>query len=87
LNPGPKKPALDAKLRIYIYRFFIDRGRAPSVAEMATGLLHPLKEVQAALEHLCETHAFVLQENGELWRAAPFSAVPTAFPEIGRAHV
>jgi len=22
----------------------------------------------------------VLQENGELWRAAPFSAVPTAFP-------
>src|SRR5207244_12767690 len=24
--------------------------------------------------------SFVLQENGELWRAAPFSAVPTAFP-------
>ena len=29
---------------------------------------------------LCASHAFVLQENGELWRAAPFSAVPTAFP-------
>ena len=85
MNAGPKKPALDAKLRIYIYRFFIDRGRAPSVGEMAKGLLHPLKEVQAALARLGETHAFVLQENGELWRAAPFSAVPTAFPvKIGR---
>ena len=27
----------------------------------------------------------MLQENGELWRAAPFSAVPTAFPvSIGK---
>jgi len=44
-----------------------------------------VKEVQPALERLCATHAFVLQENGELWRAAPFSAVPTAFPvKIGR---
>ena len=35
--------------------------------------------------HLSATHAFVLQENGELWRAAPFSAVPTTFPvKIGR---
>ena len=80
-----KKPAVDTKLRIYIYRFFIDRGRAPSVVEMAKGLRHPLKDVQAALQRLSETHAFVLQENGELWRAAPFSSVPTSFPvKIGR---
>jgi len=38
------------------------------------------KQVGAALQRLCASHAFVLQENGELWRAAPFSAVPTAFP-------
>jgi len=38
------------------------------------------KQVDTALRRLCESHAFVLQENGELWRAAPFSAVPTAFP-------
>lgn len=39
-----------------------------------------LRETRAALARLSQSHAFMLQENGELWRAAPFSAVPTAFP-------
>jgi hypothetical protein len=72
--------AFDARLRQYIYRHFIREGRAPTVAEMAAALSSPLRKVKAALERLAQTHAFVLQENGELWRAAPFSAVPTAFP-------
>jgi len=81
----PKQPDLDARLRLYIYRFFNQHERAPSVATMAEGMSHPLRSVRAALERLSQTHAFVLQENGELWRAAPFSAVPTAFPvKIGR---
>lgn len=80
-----KKPNLDSELRLSIYRFFIHHRRAPSVAEMAKGIARPRKDVKSALERLCQTHAFVLQENGELWRAAPFSAVPTAFPvKIGR---
>jgi len=79
------KPTLDSDLRLSIYRYFIRHGRAPSVAEMSNGLSRPLKQVKLALERLSATHAFVLQENGELWRAAPFSAVPTAFPvKIGR---
>jgi len=85
LDAAPKKPSLDARLRLYIYRFFIRHGRAPSVAEMAKGISHPSKDLPGALERLSQTHAFVLQENGELWRAAPFSAVPTAFPvKVGR---
>jgi hypothetical protein len=70
----------DAHLRQSIYRHFIRAGRAPSVAEMAAALSSPKRKVNAALERLAQTHAFVLQETGELWRAAPFSAVPTAFP-------
>jgi len=77
---GARNTRTDSELRLYIYRFFIRQGRAPLVAEMAKGLSHSLKEVKAALVRLSETHAFVLQENGELWRAAPFSAVPTPFP-------
>jgi alkylmercury lyase-like protein len=85
LDASLKKPELEAKLRLYIYRFFVDRGRAPLVAEMAKGVSSSLRDTKAALERLSQTHAFVLQENGELWRAAPFSAVPTAFPvKIGR---
>jgi alkylmercury lyase-like protein len=71
---------LDARLREFIYHHFIRKGRAPTVAEMAAALSSPVRKVRAALDRLARTHAFVLQENGELWRAAPFSAVPTAFP-------
>jgi len=78
-------PTLDSDLRLYIYRHFIRHGRAPSVAGLANGLTRPLKQVKDSLARLSATHAFVLQESGELWRAAPFSAVPTAFPvKIGR---
>jgi hypothetical protein len=71
---------LDTSLRQSIYRHFIHEGRAPTVEEMAAALSSPVRKVRAALERLAQTHAFVLQETGELWRAAPFSAVPTAFP-------
>jgi hypothetical protein len=70
----------DAHLRQSIYRHFIREGRAPTVVEMAATLSSPVRKVRAALDRLAQTHAFVLQETGELWRAAPFSAVPTAFP-------
>jgi len=56
------------ELRLYIYQHFVDRGRAPKVAEMA-----------AALRARC------IQASGELWRAAPFSAVPTPFAvQVGK---
>jgi len=70
---------LDTSLRLFIYRHVIAKCRAPSIAEMAKRF-KSRKQVGAALQRLCASHAFVLQENGELWRAAPFSAVPTAFP-------
>lgn len=68
-----------ATIRHLIYRHFIRQGRAPSVAEMAAALGWPAPKTRAVLRQLAATHAFVLQENGELWRAAPFSAVPTSF--------
>jgi hypothetical protein len=70
----------EQKLRIYIYRHFIRHGRSPSISDMVHGLTSSRKRVRSALDSLCRTHAFVLQEHGELWRAAPFSAIPTAFP-------
>jgi hypothetical protein len=76
----PQKTNFESKLRLFIYRYFIRHGRAPLVAEMAEGLSLPIKQMKAALLGLVETHAFLLQESGELWRAAPFSAVPTSFP-------
>ena len=75
----------DATLRHYIYRHFIREQRAPRVSEMAAALSCPVRKVREGLKQLSQSHAFVLQENGELWRAAPFSAVPTAFPvQVGK---
>jgi hypothetical protein len=75
---------LDTSLRLFIYRHLIARCRAPSITEMAKRF-KSRKQVDAALQRLCASHAFVLQENGELWRAAPFSAVSTAFPvKVGK---
>src|SRR5437899_11993224 len=74
---------LDTSLRLFIYRHVIAKCRAPSIAEMAKRF-KSRKQVGAALQRLCASHAFVLQENGELWRAAPFSPVATAVPdEVG----
>ena len=70
----------DAHLRQFIYRHVIRESRAPTVAEMAAALSFSMRKTRSALARLARTHAFVLQENGELWRAAPFSAVSTAFP-------
>lgn len=80
----PSRGTYDVHLRQSIYRHFVREGRAPTVAEMAAALSAPVRKVRAALEQLAQTHAFVLQETGELWRAAPFSAVPTAFPVRAR---
>ncbi len=71
---------LDATLRLHVYRYMLRHERAPSVAEIAMALKASLKDSRAALARLSESHAFMLQDNGELWRAAPFSAVPTPFP-------
>jgi Alkylmercury lyase len=67
-------------IRLYIYRHFIRNGRSPRISDIAEGIASSRKRVRAALDSLCRTHAVVLQESGELWRAAPFSAVPTPFP-------
>ena len=72
---------LDNELRRFVYRQTVRTGQVPAVVAIAKGLNKPLRQVKAALRRLSASHAFVLQEtSGELWRAAPFSAVPTPFP-------
>jgi Alkylmercury lyase len=82
---GANDTVLDDRLRLFIYRQIVRQERAPKVVEMASKLSRPQREIRAALERLSQGHAIVTQQNGELWRAAPFSAIPTAFPvEIGK---
>ena len=70
----------DGRVRLFVYRHLLSRERCPTVAEMARGLRTTAAKVRASLARLSESHAFMTQENGELWRAAPFSCIPTGFP-------
>jgi hypothetical protein len=75
----------DQRLRLFVYGHIVRKQVAPSVEEMVKALSCQLKQVRAGLERLSQSHAFMLQEDGELWRVAPFSAIPTPFPvRIGK---
>ncbi|HST12572.1 MAG TPA: organomercurial lyase, partial [Terriglobales bacterium] len=71
---------LDRRVRLFVYRHLQRREKCPTVAEIASSLHTSTRTVRASLARLSESHAFMTQENGELWRAAPFSCIPTGFP-------
>jgi hypothetical protein len=74
------KEEVDASLRHFVYQHILRKEKVPLVADMCRALSLPKPRIRASLERLCLSHAFMMQEDGELWRAAPFSAIPTAFP-------
>jgi len=84
LRASETTKAMDVRLRQFIYRHFIQKEKAPRIREMAAALKCNPREINAGLGRLSRSHAIMVEESGELWRAAPFSAVPTAFPvEMG----
>ncbi len=76
-------PALfDKQVRFQIYQWFVRNGNAPTVSEIAQSLGRPLSDVQAAYQRLAAGRALVLQPDGEVLMAEPFSAVPTSFSVV-----
>jgi hypothetical protein len=49
------------------------------MAEVATTLALPVGNVRESFQRLAAGHVLVLQSNGEILMANPFSAVPTPF--------
>ncbi|HLX73567.1 MAG TPA: organomercurial lyase [Terriglobales bacterium] len=76
----PEQADFDNSLRLYTYRRMVETGRAPAVATAAKEMGSTEAAVRAAYARLSHSHAFMLTEIGELWRVAPFSAIPTPFP-------
>jgi hypothetical protein len=71
---------LETQIRRFVYDYIAENGVAPSTAIMADRFKKPAADIKEALLRLSEGHAVMAQpENCDLWRAAPFSAVPTAF--------
>lgn len=70
----------DGRVRLEIYRYFIDRGRPPSVAETAAALGVSEEEVAESYRRLADSHALVLEPDSlDIWMANPLSGRPTGF--------
>jgi hypothetical protein len=70
--------AADVRLRNVTYRSFVDLGRAPAAAEVASALRVSVEEVEEGWRRLHDAHALVLERSTPALRMAnPFSAVAT----------
>ena len=77
MSPGPQ---LDDEVRVAIYRFFVEQGRAPVATEIAEGLTLSPFQVEEAFRRLHENHVVVLAPGTPyIWMANPFSALPTPY--------
>ena len=70
----------DLAIRNLTYHQFVERGRAPTSAEIAATVGVAAREIHTIWQRLHDGHAIVLDTStGEIRMANPFSAVPTAF--------
>ena len=69
-----------ARARAFLFTHLRQTGQAPTLKETASGLDCELDAVKLVFAELARTGTLVLDgESGEIWRAAPFCAVPTEF--------
>ena len=67
----------DLVIRNATYRLFADLGRAPTADDVASATGEGSAEVAASWRRLADDHALVLDGEGRLVMANPFSAVAT----------
>jgi hypothetical protein len=68
------------RVRVQLYRMFLESGRCPTSAEIAESLECCVSDVAEAFRELADAHMLVLQPlSGEVLMANPLSAVPTPF--------
>ena len=72
--------AFDNEVRVAIYRFFVERARAPVPVEIADVLGTSAFDVEESFRRLHEARVLVLAPGTPyIWMANPFSALPTPF--------
>jgi Alkylmercury lyase len=71
---------VDDDVRLAIYRYFIDDGRAPVPAEVGRQLGISTLEAERSFRRLADAHILVLAEGTPyIWMANPFCASPSPF--------
>lgn len=70
-------------LRLIVYRAFADTGRPPDVAGIGQQLGLEPDTIHLGLRRLAEARHLVLDDQGRILMAHPFSAVPLGFAVMG----
>jgi hypothetical protein len=72
--------ALMREVRLFVFRQAADTARVPQPREIAAALGRPQSEVEEALRQLAAGKVLILAPNdGNIWAANPFCAVPSPF--------
>jgi len=68
------------EVRLFVFNRAADTGRVPQANEIAAALGHPRAEVEEAIRQLAAGKVLILAPNdGNIWAANPFCAVPSPF--------
>jgi hypothetical protein len=72
--------SLAREVRLYVFQEAADTARVPQPPQIAEALGRPQLEVEQALRQLAAGKALILAPNdGNIWAANPFCAVPSPF--------
>lgn len=72
--------AQDWDIRLFIYRFFVENGRPPTLRETASEWVQSVEEARRSYHRLHQRHAIFLEPGTDDVRIAnPLSAVPTPY--------
>jgi hypothetical protein len=79
-SPPSDLEEIAREVRLYIFRTAAETTRVPQRPEIAAALHRPPDLVHEALRHLAAGRVLMLAPNdGAIWAAAPFCAVPSGF--------
>jgi hypothetical protein len=68
------------EVRLHVFKQSADTACVPQAPEIATALAREIDEIKAALKQLAANKVLILAPNdGNIWAANPFCAVPSGF--------
>ncbi|MGQ0649077.1 MAG: organomercurial lyase [Gemmatimonadaceae bacterium] len=79
-DQAASREALARDVRLYVFGEAAKSGAVPQPPEIATALARDSAEIQEALRYLAASKVLILAPNdGNIWAANPFCAVPSGF--------